>query len=61
MFTYELNAGQMLDDVRVSVGRDMPVTPLGGVSVDSSTMRQGPLLDAPVFRDRLLNAIEGNH
>jgi len=58
IFTYELNAGQMLDDVRVSVGRDMPVTALGGVSVDASTMRQGPLLDAPVLRDLLVKAIE---
>ena len=58
VFTFELNAGQMTDDVRLSVGREIPVLPLGGVSVDVSTMRQGPLLAAPVLRDRLLSAIQ---
>jgi len=59
VFTFEVNAGQMTDDVRLSVGRDMPVIPLGGVSTDSSGMRQGPILQAPWLRDRLLQAMQG--
>lgn len=59
VFTFEINAGQMTDDVRLSVGRDMKVEPLGGVSIDVSTMRQGPVLDATYLRDRLVEAIKG--
>ena len=59
VFTFEINAGQMTDDVRLAVGRQTPVVPLGGVSLDPSTLRQGPLLSAPELRERLLAAIEG--
>ena len=34
VFTYEINAGQMLDDVRLSVSDRRKVQALGGVSVD---------------------------
>ena len=59
VLTFEINAGQMTDDVRLAVGRQTPVIPLGGVSLDSSTLRQGPLLTAGELRCRLVAAIEG--
>src|SRR6185437_7977046 len=44
VLVFEVNAGQMIDDVRLSVAGRCPVTFIGGVSVDSSGMRQGDLL-----------------
>jgi 2-oxoglutarate ferredoxin oxidoreductase subunit alpha len=57
VFTYEINAGQMLDDVRLAVEDHRKVVPLGGVSVDYSGMRQGDLLSVSAIRDALLGAI----
>jgi 2-oxoglutarate ferredoxin oxidoreductase subunit alpha len=58
VLVYEVNAGQMIDDVRLSVGRGTPVTPIGGVSVDDSGMRQGSLLTVEAIRERVLAAVE---
>lgn len=58
VLTFEVNAGQMIDDVRLSVGRGTPVVPIGGVSVDDSGMRQGPLLTVEAIRARVLAAVE---
>ena len=50
---FELNAGQMIDDVRLSIeGRDR-VRAIGGISFDMSGMNMGSLMDAPVVRERI--------
>lgn len=58
VLVYEINAGQMIDDVRLSVGRGTPVRPIGGVSVDDSGMRQGDLLTVESIRARVLAAFQ---
>jgi 2-oxoglutarate ferredoxin oxidoreductase subunit alpha len=57
ILVYEVNAGQMVDDVRLSVGRGTPVRFIGGVSIDSSGMRQGDLLTVAAIRDRTVEAL----
>jgi 2-oxoglutarate ferredoxin oxidoreductase subunit alpha len=59
VLVHELNAGQMVDDVRLAVDGAVPVRATGGVSQDESGMRQGALLDVDVIRARLLDAIQG--
>lgn len=51
---FELCAGQMIDDVRLGVGHDVPVVGIGGISTDGSGFGVGPLLDAEIIRDRVL-------
>jgi 2-oxoglutarate ferredoxin oxidoreductase subunit alpha len=58
VLVYEINAGQMLDDVRISVADRSKIKFIGGVSIDDSGMRQGDLLDASVLRSRVRSAIE---
>ena len=58
ILVYELNAGQMLDDVRIHAVDRSAIRFIGGVSQDSSGMRQGDLLDAAVLRSRVLTALE---
>ena len=43
---YELNAGQMVDDVRMYAEDRSVIRSIGGVSQDASGMRQGDLLNA---------------
>jgi 2-oxoglutarate ferredoxin oxidoreductase subunit alpha len=57
VLVYELNAGQMIDDVRLAINGTVPVRAVGGVSQDESGMRQGDLLDVEVMRQRILAAI----
>ncbi len=57
VLVYELNAGQMLDDVRMYASDRSAIRFIGGVSQDSSGMRQGDLLHAGVLRSRVLEAI----
>ncbi len=59
MLVFEVNAGQMVDDVRLSVTDQGKVVEIGGVSIDYSGMRQGELLDAISIRDAVLKAIHG--
>jgi 2-oxoglutarate ferredoxin oxidoreductase subunit alpha len=59
VLVYELNAGQMIDDVRLAVNGAVPVHMIGGVSQDESGMRQGDLLDVGTMRDRILAAMAG--
>jgi 2-oxoglutarate ferredoxin oxidoreductase subunit alpha len=47
---FELNGGQMIDDVRLSVLGAAPVVPLGGISSDESGFGVGPLLNTDVIR-----------
>jgi 2-oxoglutarate ferredoxin oxidoreductase subunit alpha len=57
VLVYELNAGQLVDDVRMhATDRDV-IRSIGGVSQDPSGMRQGDLLNADILRRRVLDAI----
>jgi 2-oxoglutarate ferredoxin oxidoreductase subunit alpha len=58
ILVYELNAGQMIDDVRIHATDRSAIRFIGGVSQDSSGMRQGDLLDAGALRARVLTALE---
>jgi 2-oxoglutarate ferredoxin oxidoreductase subunit alpha len=58
VLVHELNAGQMIDDVRLAVEGATPVRAIGGVSQDESGMRQGDLLQVDVIRERILTALE---
>jgi len=55
---YENNAGQMLDDVRLSVLGDAPVSFIGGVSLDASGFGIAPDLQVSVLRRRILDVVE---
>jgi 2-oxoglutarate ferredoxin oxidoreductase subunit alpha len=57
VLVYELNAGQMVDDVRLAVNGAVPVHSIAGVSQDESGMRQGDLLGVDAIRARLLEAM----
>lgn len=57
VLVYEINAGQALDDVRLSIPDRNKIQFIGGVSVDYSGMRQGSLLDVSPLRDRIIQAI----
>jgi 2-oxoglutarate/2-oxoacid ferredoxin oxidoreductase subunit alpha len=58
VLVFELNAGQMLDDVRIHAPDRSAVRFIGSVSQDQTGMRQGDLLDAAVVRDRVLTALK---
>ena len=55
----EQNAGQMIEDVRLSVLGRAPVVPIGGISSDAAGFGVGPLLDAEVIRGRVESALAG--
>jgi len=57
VLVYELNAGQMVDDVRMHAADRSVIRSIGGVSQDASGMRQGDLLDARELRRRVLAAL----
>jgi 2-oxoglutarate/2-oxoacid ferredoxin oxidoreductase subunit alpha len=57
VLVYELNAGQLVDDVRMHAADRSVIRSIGGVSQDSSGMRQGELLNANALRRRVLDAI----
>jgi 2-oxoglutarate ferredoxin oxidoreductase subunit alpha len=52
--SFELSAGQMVDDVRIGVAGQAPVTFIGGVSTDHSGFGVGRLLDVDEVRERIL-------
>jgi 2-oxoglutarate/2-oxoacid ferredoxin oxidoreductase subunit alpha len=58
VLVFEVNAGQMIDDVRLSVAGRVPVRPLGRVSIDFSGMRQGEILTVPWIRDRIRHELQ---
>ena len=53
VLVYELNAGQMVDDVRMYAHDRSVIRSIGGVSQDESGMRQGDLLNADEVRQRI--------
>ncbi|MDB5397292.1 MAG: hypothetical protein JWM91_4798 [Rhodospirillales bacterium] len=55
---FELNGGQMIDDVRLAVLGAAPVAALGGISSDESGFGVGPLLNTDVIRSILEAAYE---
>jgi 2-oxoglutarate ferredoxin oxidoreductase subunit alpha len=57
VLVYEVNAGQMIDDVRLSIAGRVPVRSLGRVSIDSSGMRQGEILSVGWLRSRIREAM----
>lgn len=54
---FEVNAGQMIDDVKLHVDNRRAVRAIGGISFDTWGLNLGPMLDAPVVRARIENAI----
>ncbi|MHB1583327.1 MAG: hypothetical protein ACYCU7_06040 [Acidimicrobiales bacterium] len=55
---YELNTGQMLDDVRLAVLGRRPVRFIGGLSFDSSGFGIAPDLDVERLADRVRRALD---
>lgn len=52
--SFELSAGQLIDDVRIGVGGHAPVEFIGGVSTDHSGFGIGRLLDVELIAARIL-------
>jgi 2-oxoglutarate ferredoxin oxidoreductase subunit alpha len=52
--SFELSAGQMVDDVRIGAAGRVPVQFIGGVSTDHSGFGVGRILDVDIIRERLL-------
>lgn len=59
VLVFELNAGQMIDDVKLNVRDRKLVKAIGGVSFDESGLNLGPLMDAGVIRERIEQAFNG--
>ena len=57
VLVFELNSGQMLDDVRLAVLGGAPVRFIGGISTDHSGFGVGALLDVEVIAGRIQDAI----
>lgn len=53
----ENNTGQMIDDVRLSLGKDVPIEFIGNYSTDAAGFGIGALLDTDVIRERILSVI----
>jgi 2-oxoglutarate/2-oxoacid ferredoxin oxidoreductase subunit alpha len=58
VLSFELNAGQMIDDVLIAVQNRAKVASIGGLSQDQHGLRQGPLLDANIIAERVRAAME---
>jgi 2-oxoglutarate ferredoxin oxidoreductase subunit alpha len=56
---FELNAGQMLEDVQIAVLGRAPVHFIGGISHDGSGFGVGPLLDVKLIEERLESVYAG--
>jgi 2-oxoglutarate ferredoxin oxidoreductase subunit alpha len=55
----EMNAGQMIDDVRLALLGSRPVVAIGGISSDAAGFGIGPLLDPETVRERVECALAG--
>lgn len=55
----EQNAGQMIEDVQLSVLGSVPVVPIGGISTDPAGFGIGALLDSDLIASRIRDAYEG--
>jgi len=56
VLVFEINAGQMVDDIRMHATDRSAVRFIGGVSQEPSGMRQGPLFSLEALRERVLDA-----
>jgi 2-oxoglutarate ferredoxin oxidoreductase subunit alpha len=54
----EMNAGQMIDDVRLALLGDVPTVSIGGISMDEAGFGVGPLLDTEVIRARVEDVLQ---
>lgn len=59
ILVFELNAGQMIEDVRLAVEGRSRIKAIGGLSFDDSGLNIGPLMDANIIRERILAAVAG--
>ena len=59
VLVFELNTGQMIDDVRLAVLGRAPVRFVGGISTDHSGFGVGALLDVDVIAGRIEAAVAG--
>jgi 2-oxoglutarate ferredoxin oxidoreductase subunit alpha len=59
VLVFEVNAGQMIDDVRIGVEGRAPVEAIGGISTDHSGFGVGAMLDTDVIRGRIEAAMAG--
>ena len=57
VLVFELNSGQMIDDVRLAVLGRAPVRGIGGISTDHSGFGVGALLDVEVIAARIQDAV----
>ncbi len=55
----EQNAGQMIEDVKLSLLGSVPIVSIGGISTDPAGFGIGALLDSVLIRDRARAVIEG--
>lgn len=60
VLVFELNAGQMIEDVLLNIEDRSKVRAIGGVSFDESGLNLGPLMDAPVIRERIEQAMKNS-
>jgi len=56
----EQNAGQMIEDVKLSLLGSVPIVSIGGISTDPAGFGIGALLDSALIHDRARAAFEGN-
>jgi 2-oxoglutarate ferredoxin oxidoreductase subunit alpha len=56
---YEMNAGQMIEDVELAVRGRVPVHGIGGISHDHSGFGVGPLLDVEYVLGRIAEVYDG--
>jgi 2-oxoglutarate ferredoxin oxidoreductase subunit alpha len=54
----EMNAGQMIEDVRLALLGSVPVVAIGGISMDEAGFGVGPLLDTEVIRSRVEGVLD---
>jgi 2-oxoglutarate ferredoxin oxidoreductase subunit alpha len=54
----EMNAGQMIEDVRLAILGRAPVLPIGGISMENAGFGVGPLLDPETIRKRIENVLQ---
>lgn len=55
---YELNAGQMIDDVNLAVLGRVPVLPIGGMSFDASGFGIAPDLEVDILDRRIRSTLD---